>query len=189
MDILQKIKEETKANHQNVEKVLVNELKKLSSLDDYANLLERLYTFYAPIEDTLQQKIDASVIPDMNMRQHMTNLRKDIEVVRKNAVSTNNTISPVHIENTSYALGVLYVIEGSTLGGQIITQMLDKYLSVSTIKANNYFNSYGSETPKMWSKFKEYISKSNSDIDQELMIQGAKDTFKSLQNHLVATKS
>ncbi|EDP94777.1 biliverdin-producing heme oxygenase [Kordia algicida OT-1] len=189
MNLLQRIKEETKTNHQNVEKVLVEELKNLASLDAYASLLERLHAFYNPIEKKLQTKIKASVIPDISARQHVENLRKDIEIIRKNAVVTNETTSTVHIENTSYALGVLYVIEGSTLGGQIITKMLDKHLSVSTINANNYFNSYGDNTPEMWSKFKNYVLNPTLKIDQELMIQGAKDIFASLQNHLLQTKS
>ena len=89
----------------------------------------------------------------------------------------------VYLENTnlSYALGVLYVIEGSTLGGKIITNLLKRQLNLVDYSEVSYFNSYGDITDEMWNNFKKYIATSEEFIDKNEMILGAKDTFEALR--------
>lgn len=188
MNLLDSIKERTKEDHQSVEKVLITELKSLSSLEEYGHLLERLYAFYKPLEDEIQLAIDTTFISDISARKHTERLLQDIHAIHA-SFKPDTTFNPLSISSTSYALGILYVIEGSTLGGQIIVKMLDKQLSVTSVGAHTYFDSYSEETQKMWTSFKDSMLKIEATINEEEMIRGAKETFSALQSHLTQTKS
>ena len=50
------------------------------------------------------------------------------------------------IPGTAEAIGALYVMEGSTLGGQIIKKMIAKQLGTAEDHATSFFNGYGEAT-------------------------------------------
>lgn len=65
---------------------------------------------------------------------------------------------PVAFQLTSLAgaLGALYVCEGATLGGRIITPHLTRVLGAST--PVTYFGSYGLDVPRMWLRCRTIIN-------------------------------
>ena len=187
MAILNTIKEETKTHHQQVEKVLVQELKNLKNKDDYARLLERLLLFYKPIEVDLHEVIDDALIPDISERKHTQRILTDLELL-EHGLPMEFPKSQLKISSPSYALGVLYVIEGSTLGGQVISKMIHNNLYLEGVDATNYFGSYTELNGDMWKKFGDRISEIENSVDQKELFQGAKDTFDSLKYWLETTK-
>ena len=187
MTILNTIKEETKIHHQQVEKVLVQELKNLTDKDNYGRLLERLFLFYKPIETDLHNVIDETLIPDISERKHTQRILTDLELLEYEAPKELST-SRLEISSPSYALGILYVIEGSTLGGQIISKMIHNNLPMEGIDATNYFSSYRELNGEMWKKFGNRISEIEDSVDHTELLQGAKDTFNNLKYWLEATK-
>jgi heme oxygenase len=54
-------------------------------------------------------------------------------------------------------LGTLYVIEGSTLGGQHIARRVEHVLSLSPNEGNSYFCGYGDDTGLMWRQFQAML--------------------------------
>lgn len=187
MDLFYRLKEETKIQHQQVEKVLVAELKNMSNLSDYSDLLKKLYQFYNPIEKELQKIIPVSFLSDISERKHNSRLLNDIKNIDKSFLPSFKENKLV-IDNISYALGVMYVIEGSTLGGQIITQMILKKMPSENLNYTSYFTSYGNNTHIMWAKFKEEVLKSTDKINEDDVITGAKDTFTNLREWLLESK-
>ena len=187
MAILNTIKEETKTHHQQVEKVLVQELKNLKNKDDYARLLERLLLFYKPIEVDLHEVIDDALIPDISERKHTQRILTDLELL-EHGLPMEFPKSQLKISSPSYALGVLYVIEGSTLGGQVISKMIHNNLYLEGVDATNYFGSYKELNGDMWKKFGNRISEIENSVEQKELFQGAKDTFDSLKYWLETTK-
>lgn len=55
------------------------------------------------------------------------------------------------------ALGALYVLEGATLGGQVIIKRLKKNEPFSTLPLA-YYNVYADHTGVMWTQFLENIN-------------------------------
>ncbi len=52
----------------------------------------------------------------------------------------------------------MYVLEGSTLGGQVICQILMRNLAVPELpKALSFFNGYGADTQSYWDTFVHYL--------------------------------
>lgn len=189
MNLLAHIKETTLAHHQSAEKVLVKELKAISTIKDYGFLLQRLHTFYKPIEIQLQKNITLESIPDLKKRKHVQRIADDI---LKTGLSVDaNLQNNFEIEkDLSYALGVLYVIEGSTQGGQFISKMIEKKLDIDdNTEITSYFKSYGDKALEMWATFKSLIAKIEDNIDASKFEKGAKDTFEALEIWLLNTKN
>lgn len=184
MSILTNLKNDTKAAHVRVEKVMVKELKAINSLEDYGKLLERLFLFYNPLESKVHQYIDQAILPDIEKRKHTQWILKDLKALDY-TVNTSTESKTQQITSTAYAVGVLYVMEGSTMGGQIISKMLKKQLGANT--STYYFDSYSDETMDMWLSFKNSIAQYETHLDKEEVFKGANETFSSLKEWLKLT--
>ena len=178
--MLETIKLATKSHHSSVEKILVRKLKNLSSKEDYARLLYQLYGFYHTVEATVHSLVNSSTVPDIKQRKHVENLKSDLNCLGLTVENIENPFAKT-IDSISRAMGVLYVIEGSTLGGQIITLMLKKQIPSLNNNELSYFLSYGERTMSMWSSFKSNYEIILTNIDENSVIEGAKETFEKLE--------
>ncbi|NNU33797.1 biliverdin-producing heme oxygenase [Mucilaginibacter sp. S1162] len=89
---------------------------------------------------------------------------------------TNNELP--QITNYLQGFGALYVIEGSTLGGQIISKMVQQHLPVQDGKGLSFFNGYGDKMHQMWGAFKDILNKAAATPeDEQIIIAAANDTF------------
>lgn len=86
--------------------------------------------------------------------------------------------------STERALGSLYVLEGSTLGAQLITRaLLDApWLPPSGL---SYFNPYGPRTGAMWREIRAALNASSSPVADPLVVRGARATFAQLHDWLL----
>ena len=69
--------------------------------------------------------------------------------------------SPVfNIENqtTAFALGILYVVEGSSLGGRFILKNLETIPGLDNGKGVSYFTGYGNKTGSQWKNFLNFLT-------------------------------
>ena len=64
-------------------------------------------------------------------------------------------------------VGVLYAIEGSTLGGQVISRNLAQHLGASKESGAAFFNGYGDATKEKWETFIKFAEAAVTN-DQEL---------------------
>jgi len=78
------------------------------------------------------------------------------------------------LDTPAKAFGAMYVMEGATLGGQVIT----RHLTPETGGA--FFNSYGERVGPMWKAFVAAItSLAEKNGNDGEIVQAAKDTFDS----------
>lgn len=178
--MLETIKQATKSHHSSVEKILIRKLKNLTSKEDYAQLLYQLYGFYNSVEAAVHAVVDYSIVPDISQRHHVANLKSDLYNLGITAGNIENPFAKT-INSLSRAMGVLYVIEGSTLGGQIIASMLKKQIPSLNNTELSYFLSYGEATMNMWSAFKNTSENIYPIMDEKSAIDGAKETFEKLE--------
>ena len=83
------------------------------------------------------------------------------------------------------ALGCLYVLEGSTLGGKIITAHLKRVLPLDESRGCSFFNSYGDDVGPMWSSFLGILSRHcERHDDADVVVHSACQTFASLDRWL-----
>lgn len=168
------LKEQTAKEHQQLEVSLVQTLKQMRHTSEYVQLLKTFYGYYTPIEPLLDKHINESIIPQYNERRKADLLMQDVQHFGgDDAVQLCTTLPPIN--NMYQALGVMYVLEGSTLGGQIITKMIMKGLNLPNEDGVAFYSGYGAETPAMWASFKDALNKYEDHAEE--IVEAARQTF------------
>ncbi len=89
------------------------------------------------------------------------------------------------LETPAQALGSMYVLEGSSLGGQILSRHFEKTLGVRPDSGCRYLSAYGSDTGVMWKIFCEVLeSRPTAEVPQ--MTLAAVETFQILHECLLS---
>jgi len=150
----EKLKENTKLNHQQLEKKLVTFMRSIRSREDYVQLISLFYSFFGGLELAIDANFDRSGLPDYQLRRKTAALADDLAQLGATlpALAGKNELPTIngHLQ----ALGALYVIEGSTLGGKIISKMMAQQLGLINNEGLSFFSGYGAETENMWQIFK-----------------------------------
>jgi heme oxygenase len=156
LTLLERLKEETRASHVDLERRL-DILKRLRTREDYRGLLEALYGVCCPLERELGTPEVARWLPDVESRLRASSLRLDLQVLG-NLHPEELPLAPVPpLESLSEEFGCLYVLEGSKLGGQVISREIARQLHYTPSNGGAYFASHGSEIGNMWMRFREAI--------------------------------
>ena len=180
--ILAKLKEATKAQHDNLENT-VNVMDNLFSLEDYKTLLTKFYRFYAAIEPKVAANDLRVADFDFIVRRKLPLLEKDLkalgtfENVQKEVALWEDLPA---LDSVAAAFGSLYVMEGATLGGQVIMRHLKQHLDITPENGGAFFNSYGAEVGPMWKSFCATATQfAEANQDDETIINAARETFDS----------
>jgi heme oxygenase (biliverdin-IX-beta and delta-forming) len=174
------LREETETLHQELEKILIPRIKQTSTPAEYLSLLKLFYGYYYPLEQHIAAHLDTSFPGGFEHRRKASSLLQDMAVINGSPVEAPALCSDIpEITDACQALGALYVLEGSTLGGQVISQILTRNLSIPELpKALSFFEGYGSHTQEMWDSFVHYIDGYNgTDAQKARLLQSAADTF------------
>lgn len=154
------LKKETYVNHRLAEALLGPKLEDIQSLKDYEALLRMYYGFYAPLEEKLISFIPFSVLPDIGGRKKAAWLERDLQALGLNPHQVDLCQDLPEITSIPAALGALYVLEGSTLGGRMIRKMLlRKYGNLLPEDGLHFFTGYDEETGPQWTRFLEVLNR------------------------------
>jgi heme oxygenase (biliverdin-IX-beta and delta-forming) len=174
----QLLKERTLSAHQALEKVIVGKIKNLSSPEDYADLLRIFYGFYNAIEQQLDHLDLQAVLPDYSSRRKSDAPLNDLAALGQIPQSGLSAEHVPVLSDSDRAIGALYVLEGSTLGGQIIARMISDRLGEPVAQALSFFSGYGEATTPMWLAFKIALdSIPDENNRQENVVLAANETF------------
>jgi len=84
-------------------------------------------------------------------------------------------------------LGALYTIEGSSLGGQVISRHLTAQLGLGPATGGRFFYGYGEETLSLWTQFEAFLNQALIDDTSRGRAQyAAKTTFATMERVLDA---
>ena len=170
----EKLKSETAENHNVAEQRLTPYISGLNSRNAYIRLLKAFHGFYNPAFSVISRYINNRQLPDISQRNTSSFIEHDLA-----ALSFTGPIQYCEdlpsINDTASALGALYVLEGSTLGGKYIKNMLLSNKSLNlTEEHTRFFNSYGPHTGSKWKSFLNVI---NLQEDHFKIIRTANETF------------
>jgi len=176
--ILKRLKEETRVQHEEVE-AAVDVMNQMFDLDDYKRLLGRFWSFYAAYEPALPAVELKAAGFDYSERVKLPLIETDAKVLglERNDVG----LELPDISSVAKAFGSLYVIEGSTLGGQVISRHLKQHLDITAENGGAFYAGYGQQTGPMWKAFGECLTQfaEGKDVDDEI-VAAAKATFASI---------
>lgn len=176
--LAEKLKKNTLHSHQQLEKMLVGRMKAIRSKEDYVKLLQLFYSYFGGLETLIDKYIGKSELNDYEERRKTQALANDIETLGGKLMPKANAENLPEINNVLQAYGALYVIEGSTLGGKIISKMMAQQLGLNGGKGLSFFNGYGEDTDNKWEYFKNALNKLTKSSDKDkLVTDSANETF------------
>jgi heme oxygenase len=128
------------------------------TLARYRGYLERFYGLYRPLEARLDRLPFADVGLLLAARHKVPMLEADLVRLGTDPGSLPLCTELPSAGTLAEGFGVLYVLEGSTLGGQVIRRHLDCTLGVGPDNGGAFFVSYGVRVGEMWSTFQLALS-------------------------------
>ena len=127
-------------------------------LANYRKLLLAYFHLYQALEDQISQFISTQSCEfDYTARYKTPWLLKDIAFFKDDPHASGNVPCLVmvlpEITDIGQLIGVLYVLEGSTLGGQLIFRSLVNYHGLNHNEGACFFNGYSEHAQLMWQNF------------------------------------
>ncbi len=153
------------------------------SLDSYRQLLCGFQKVVQPLERSLATWFFIDPPPDFIPHVRSQWLRDDLHVLDHLSTHSNSEGEPARslyrpssncddthgavqgpvvslsfIESYAAAIGGYYVLEGSSLGGQILSRELHNRLGLSWDRGGRYFAAYQLQTMKRWKQFRSWAN-------------------------------
>ncbi len=184
LPVLKQLRQATDAAHQALHQHPL--LSPLTSGDitqaRYTQILQAFYGFYLPLEQRIAGT-DLAGTYELYASPMLTWLRQDLRfyaVDLHDIPLCEDSPIPARVDEL---LGVLYVREGSLLGGQVICRLLNQRLAAST-HSFRFFHGWGDATAARWRTLLTVLDSCAQEAGSEPMCRSAAKTFECLQNWL-----
>jgi heme oxygenase (biliverdin-IX-beta and delta-forming) len=161
------------------------------SIAGYRALLVQLLAFYRPIESHLAAFDWPAVGLDFDERRKAGLLRADLAALGLTPAQIDAAEACPAVPRPATlaeAIGCLYVLEGATLGGQVISRQVRVSLGITPANGGSFHFAYGDRGGAMWRAFREAASRYCGDDHRliEAAVTGAAATFLTLTEWLSA---
>jgi len=154
----------------------------------YMRLIQAYYGFYLPIEAALH---DSHLIPDgfdPVLRVKTPTLLSDLNALGLDQTAITGLPRCTHLprfDTPAACLGALYVLEGATLGGQVLRREMARRLGVDADNGGAFLNVYGAETGRRWKDFLDYLGRLPLDANaKQQAVDTARSTFSCFEQWL-----
>lgn len=179
-----RLRQETTVAHMATE-TAVDITAHLQSADVYRGLLLRFYGFYAPLSTVFNRfAFDAGSAFENPAAPRAAWLEQDLATLgfdKAHIAGAARCTELPRLADMDEALGALYVIEGSSLGGNIIAKQVSRTLSLDAGNGARFFNGYGEETGPRWKAFSQAMNDYGRTTPAPgNVVEGARDTFTQL---------
>ncbi|WP_232537410.1 biliverdin-producing heme oxygenase [Cystobacter fuscus] len=180
-NLLQSLKAETRPHHERAESVVRLMAPELS-VSGYRAHLEALHALHAFLEPAVAEHLEVSH-PELrvNERRKLHLLREDLLALGHDALSLARLpplARPPALPGVPEAFGALYVLEGSTLGGQLILRHLVRHFEGRPVGRFAFFRAYGENVGPMWKSFGDALLRACPEPAlAPRVIRGAQATF------------
>lgn len=179
----ERLKEETHTAHVAVEKLIIPRIKKLDSGKSYSRLLHLFYGYFKPLEQKIEVFVGDTVLPDIKERRKADSILYDVAFVAEQPQEDLVCKDLPTISNAAEALGAMYVMEGSTLGGVHLTKMIAEKMHFEDGQGVGFFSGYGSETFAKWNVFKKHLNEFGGNRQTEdKVVEAANETFEKFRS-------
>jgi heme oxygenase (biliverdin-IX-beta and delta-forming) len=174
--IAQRLRSETLQAHEKAEKILAPKLASINSYRDYASILKMFYGFFSPLEKSISKYVSSDLLEDIHERRSSLFILPDLKAIGYSTEQFSVCKYIPLINSVPQALGAMYVLEGSTLGGRMISKILMKNIHVRFDYSNlNFFSGYGDATGEKWKTFLSTIDQYSDDANE--IVDSANETF------------
>jgi heme oxygenase len=176
------LKKATQKNHDELEELMfVNDVMSGSlTLQQYKQILNTNYQVHKTVEDFLFNDLSPKTAEklDLEHRKKLTALVADMQEALLPVVTADNDYTALDLENNDATiLGAMYVLEGATLGGNVIVKRLKVNPNLAGLNLNfNYYQVYGDQLVNYWKAFCSVLDAQPEDTFDK-SIEGATKIF------------
>ncbi|WP_406826837.1 biliverdin-producing heme oxygenase [Pedobacter sp. KACC 23697] len=181
------LRTDTAQNHKTLESFMfVNEIMNNSlNIDQYKKLLTINYIIHQKLENLLANMLDSAIAEQLGMKDRLklNALTQDLNYWNIDNLTLPELAFELFVpeKNTAEVLGALYVLEGATLGGNVIKRHI---LANPNFKNHenglNYYGVYGEELSAKWKNFVSVLNERVEEADYQRCINSANQTFNNL---------
>ena len=152
----------------------------------YRDVLARFHGFYAVLEPRLDSRHRASGLIDWPDRRKLPALLTDLHALGlgdEQVAALPSCPSVPRVDGAAQGLGSLYVVEGATLGGQLLVRELSPVVPSGALA---FFASYGAEVGRRWHQWRRVADDWVGDDPArgDAVVAQALDTFEALRDWL-----
>lgn len=179
-DIVTRLRDATGEAHRRLEERL-DIVRRLASPDGRCRLVARFCGLHEGAEDALASVLDGLEGLDFSGRRRGRLLRADLDVLAADTAPSACPIEPP--ASAGWALGFLYVLEGSTLGGKVIRREMEG--QGGTMTGLGFLDPYGAATGDRWRAFLAVLRREAEDARAaDEIVRGAVDGFAAAESWL-----
>lgn len=175
--ILDRLRSETRGQHEAIERDL-DWQRRVGDLADYRSLLARLYGFHVVWEPEAAALIADEAFFGPRRKLHL--LEADLACLGllpslQGKLPRCRPCLPMTTRED--ALGAMYVLEGSTLGGRLIANRASLALGLKPEAGLAYHGAYGVAVGSMWQAFRRHLCAASSPEADDRIVRSANLTF------------
>lgn len=181
---LELLRAQTKVAHKSLEESL-KLFDKVQTHADYLEHLQKFHSVLAPLEESIKV-IASNLLPDWEQRRRAKYLAQDILQLGGQLSRPNQGFATV--DSPARVWGILYVLEGSTLGGQYIFKHFAEKLGLDRGSGLSFYGERGVATGGLWKAFLnklEFFYTQSPELAHESYASAGK-TFEAIESALCA---
>ena len=156
--------------------------------DAFQRLMQAYYGFYRPLETALLESARIPADFDLTPRLKAPILQRDLCKLGESVRTLEQLPICQHlpvIDSSAACLGVLYVLEGATLGGQILRREMAQRLDLHGDNGGAFLDVYGAATGRRWKYFLDYLGRMPEDASaRHQVVSAAQSTFACFEHWL-----
>jgi heme oxygenase len=176
-----RLREATRADHERLES-RIDILQRAATTAGRRDLVETFSGFHTDAEAALEPWLADLPGLDFAARRRSQVLADDLRTVD----GVRPSARPIRVDGVPDALGLMYVLEGSTLGGRVIRRQLaaDGHDMVGL----SFLDPYGEAVGERWRAFLAVLAaEARTEADAAAMVAGARQGFRHAEQRLCAT--
>lgn len=185
------IRDATHAEHDDIEHHM-DLMRPELELKDYARLLRKYHAFYDVFERFLRTRAArSSGFAEFYCRDRLKTswLVSDLEALGVHATAHDDAQLPESLaelfSSEQRLLGALYVIEGSMLGGAVLSKQFRRRFDLTPETGLKFFTGYGPDTREKWLAMLQLLGQFDQDpAARRETIEGARSMFQFFKEHL-----
>lgn len=184
--ISDRLRAETATAHTQLEELPISKsiISPSVSKEEYTRYLTLMHDVVKDTEVNIAPLL-GDIVTDLDNRSKVLSIEADLEYLDAGKTAFSKPLSEGMLLTPGFALGIYYVVEGSSLGGRVILKNIKPALNLDENGGAKYFSGYGPATGSTWRNFmmmmEEYAGQ-NDNADE--IIAGANFAFTAIKKHL-----
>ncbi|KFF02988.1 biliverdin-producing heme oxygenase [Flavobacterium reichenbachii] len=183
-NFLNDLKTHTAESHKKLEGLPVSAsiLSPDMNIENYCNYISLMHDVHNSAEEVVFPLL-SNIVDDLKDRKKKHLIEEDLLFLDCNKTVSTSVFNAPEM-SVPFALGILYVIEGSSLGGRFILKNVALNPKLSGNQGVSYFSGYGDRTGSYWKSFLNTLSEyEQTNNCGDAIIEGAVYAFNRIYYH------